>query len=300
VPRPLAVLLLLLTAMIWGLAFTAQKSGMATMGPLTFLGVRFLMGGILLLPLAFWEYGRRAAPVTRRQRLLIALLAVVFFFGAWLQQAGLALTTVTNGGFLTGLYVIFAPLIGLAFLRHKPHPIVWLCAPLTLVGIYFLNGGSLTRFNTGDVIVIVSALFWAVQIMLLSYLARLTGLPVLISALCFLVSGVIAAVGAASFEAPTIAGIGAGWLPLLYTGILSTAVAFTFQAIGQQYVPPANATIILSAETLFAALGGALILGERLPVIGYVGAILLFVAIILVEVVPALDRREPIPVTETS
>lgn len=297
-PRPLATLLLVFCTMLWGFAFIAQKTAMDSMGPLTFAGVRYLLGGFVILPLAIWEFRRKTAAGTRlasRKWREIAAVTVVFFLGSWLQQAGLLTTTVTNGGFLTGLYVFFVPVILLVFWRIRPHPMVWIGVPLALAGLYFLNGAGLDRLNAGDGLVIGSAVFWAMHVLLLGYLARTTGMPVFISAVSFLGAGALALSFAFALETPTIEGISGGWVEIAYAGILSTAVSFTLQAVGQQYVPPANAAIILSGESLFAALGGAIILGERLPPIGYFGAALIFTAIVLVETVPILMARRRTP-----
>jgi len=294
-PRPLATLLLLITTMLWGLAFTAQKSGMAEMGPLTFAAARYTLGTLVILPLVFWELRRRKLVISRRDRGLTAILCLSFFAGVYLQQAGLVTTTVTNGGFLTSLYVLFVPLIALAWFRQGPHPIVWVSMPVAILGVFLLNGGHLDRFNLGDVMVIGSAVCWAVQVLLIGMLARSTGLPITLSVLCFAATALLSAIGSAALEAPTLSGIATSWVELLYAGVLATAVAFTLQAVAQQYVPSANAAIILSAESLFAALGGAVVLGERLPTIGYLGAALIFCAIILVESVPALARRRTDP-----
>lgn len=293
--RPLAALLLLLCTMFWGFAFVAQKSAMGTMGPLSFAGVRYILGGLLVLPLALGEWKRRKVTLTRNNWLLIGVLCFAFFMGSWLQQAGLASTTATNGGFLTGLYVFFVPLIGLVFLRVRPHPIVYVGVPLALVGIYFLNGGGVSSFNQGDWLIVLSAVFWAMHVLSLGHIAKETGLPIFVSAISFLVAGVVALAIAVPTEAPTLAQISGVWVQLAYAAVLSTAVGFTLQAVGQQYVPPANAAIILSAESLFAALGGAVVLGDRLLVVGYAGAALLFVAIVLVEAVPALLARRQLP-----
>ena len=161
--------------------------------------------------------------------------------------------------------------------------------PLALLGIFYLNGGTLDRLNAGDAIMVLSALFWGIQVYLLGTLARETGMPVFVSVASFAATGILSAAFGLAFEAPTIAGIAAGWVEILYAAILSTAVAYSLQAI----VPPANAAIILSSESLFAALGGALLLGERLPAIGYAGAALIFFAILLVEAVPAWPQRRP-------
>lgn len=295
--RPVAALLLLICTMLWGFAFVAQKSAMDFMGPLTFAGVRYLLGGMLVLPLAFWERRRRPFALTSRHWGLIVAMSLVFFLGSWLQQAALTTTTATNAGFLTGLYVFFVPVLGFLVFCTRPHPIVYACVPLALIGIYYLNGGGLDSFNSGDLLVVISAVFWAMQVILLGHIARITGLPVFVSAVSFLLAGTVSLSLAFGLETPSLDGIAAGWIEIAYAGVLSTAVAFTFQAIGQQYVPPANAAIILSAESLFAALGGALLLGDRLPPIGYAGAMLIFVAILAVEAIPPLwaRRRAHVP-----
>ncbi|MDC9825624.1 DMT family transporter [Devosia sp. ZB163] len=291
-PRSLAVLALILTTMLWGFAFVAQKSAMSEMGPLTFIAARYLLGGLAIVPLVLWELRRRKpASLARRDLWQIALIAVAFFLGVWLQQLGLTMTTVTNGGFLTSLYVLFVPILALVALRHSPHPILWACAPMAVVGVYFLNGGRIDGLNAGDLLVIASAVAWAVQVLLIGIVSRSTGLPITISVICFLTTALAAGGGAFLFETPSLAAIGNGWIELLYAGLLSTAVAFTLQAVAQQYVPPANAAIILAAEGLFAAIGGALFLSERLTPIGYAGAAMIFFAIVLVEAVPALQQR---------
>lgn len=292
--RPAAVLLLVIATAIWGFAFVAQKSAMAYLGPLTFSGTRFLLGGLALLPFAWAELRARQVRLrdfTPERWAAIALLCTAFLFGSLLQQYGLALTSVTNSGFLTALYVLFVPLIAYLAIRMRPHPIIYLGAPLALVGIFYLNGGHLSALNLGDMLVIVSAVFWGGHVFLLGQLSRATALPVTLSALTFVIVGVLCFSVAIPVEAPDPAGFSAAWLEILYTAFMSTALAFTLQAIAQQHVPAANAAIILSAESLFAALGGALLMGERLSLVGYAGASLIFLAIILVEAVPAIIAR---------
>ena len=191
--------------------------------------------------------------------------------------------------------MFLVPVIAFAIWKARPHAIVLLCVPMALLGIFWLNGARLDGLNSGDALIVFSAGFWALHVLFLGILARNTGLPIGVSALTFLVAGVLALLGALLLESPSLDSIQAGWLEIAYAGIISTAIGFSLQAIGQQYVPPANAAIILSAESLFAAVGGALLLGERLPPIGYVGAALLFLAILLVEAVPALLARREKP-----
>lgn len=290
-PRSLALSCLLLATAIWGFAFIAQKSAMDAMGPLTFTGARFLLGGLLILPLALRENARQPQRLTGRQWALIVFMSLNFFGGAVLQQYGLLFTTVTNSGFLTGLYVLFVPVILLLVFRQPPHKVVWLGVPVALIGLFLLNGARLDRLNTGDGLVIGSAVFWALHVLLLGYLARETARPIFISSMSFLIAGALGSFGALTFEVPTLSALSAGWIEILYAGALSTAVGFTLQAVGQQHVPPANAAIILSAESLFAALGGALILGERLELIGYFGVAMVFAAVLLVELLPNLRRK---------
>lgn len=295
--RPVAVLLLVIATAIWGFAFVAQKVAMDHMGPLSFSGSRFLLGGLVLLPFAAMELKRKAARLadfSPRLWLLIGLLCGAFFVGSVLQQVGLALTSVTNSGFLTALYVLFVPLIAYLAMRTKPHPVIYVGAPLALVGIFYLNGGQLADFRLGDLMVVVSAVFWGAHVFLIGLLSRETGLPITLSAFTFVSVGIVCLAFAAVFDADGFAGLFDIWPQLLYTGVLSTALAFTLQAVAQQYVPAANAAIILSAESLFAALGGALLLGERLTPVGYAGAALIFVAILVVETVPTFleARRE--------
>lgn len=297
--RPVAVLLLLLCTAIWGLAFVSQKSAMETMGPLTFSAVRLWLGGFALTPIAWLEYrhrrGGKGALLTRRQWQLLALMSVIFFCASWLQQEGLLHTTVTNGGFLTALYVLTVPVIAFAVTRRAPHPVIYVGAPLALCGIFLLNNATLDALNIGDAMIIVSAAFWGGHVFMVGYLARDTGLPLVISAGSFFAAAILSTIFAFGLETPTLTGILGGWVQIAYAGIFSTAVAYSLQAVGQQHLPPSNAAIVLSSESLFAALFGALLLGERLTVLGYVGAAVLFAAILLVEGLPAFHARNARP-----
>lgn len=297
--RTVAALLLLLCTLLWGVAFLFQKGAMAHMGPLVFTAIRYAIGTVLVGPLAWFEYRRQVKKfgrLTSRQWGQLAVLVLSFFAGVWAQQAALQTASVTNGGFLTVLYVIFTPLVAFLFFRIRPHPIIYIGAPMALVGIYFLTGADLRAFTFGDALLVVCAVSWAIQIAVLAPLVQETGMPITMSAACFAATAILSFFGMLGLEHPTWEAISAGWIEILYTGVMSTSIAFTLQAIGQQYVPPANAAIILSAESLFAALAGAIGLGERLPPLGYFGAALIFVAILLVEAIPAIRSRRPITV----
>ena len=293
-PRPVAVFLLLFLTAIWGFAFVFQKTGMEHVGPFTFMAVRFLLGGVALLPMVAFELHRKPAARARFDRTslgLTLLLSAVLAIAAALQQVGLITASVTNGGFLTALYVLFVPLLGFLFLRTRPHPAVYVGVPAALFGVFLLNGGKLDAFAIGDGLMVAGALFWGAHVLLVGLVSLRTGLPVTISVASFLFVGVCCTGIAFAVETPDPAAIADAWQDIAFAGLLSTAVAYTLQAIAQPYVPSANAAIILSSESLFAALGGALLLGERLPPVGYAGAALIFVAILMVEAVPALRQR---------
>ena len=295
--RPVAVLLMLLATAIWGLAFVSQKSAMESMGPLTFSAARLWLGTLALSPLAIWEYRRKrrnGPALTGRNWGLIALLSGVFLGASLLQQYGLLYTTVTNGGFLTALYVLFVPHDRLGGAAPPPAP-GHLCRRTAGADRHLLLNGGLDAFNIGDVLLIISAVFWGGHVFMVGLLARGTGLPVTISALSFGLTALPITILCLIFETPTLAGMANGWVQIAYAGLLSTGVAYTLQAVGQQHVPASNAAIILSSESLFAALAGALILNERLSLLGYAGAALIFCAIILVEAVPALNARRAPP-----
>lgn len=301
--RPIAVALLVLCTALWGLAFVFQKGAMQHMQPLTFAGVRYWLGSFLVLPLAVWEYRRRTAAgvvLSRGQWVRIGILSLAFFLGVWLQQVALLTTSVTNGGFITSLYVIFTPIVTYIALRTRPHPIIYLGAPMALVGIYLLTGARFDAFTVGDTQLLLCAICWGVQVSMLGALVRETGMPIFVSTVNFFATALLASIFAFALETPNVDGMLAGWIPILYSGVCSTAIAFTLQAIGQQYVPPANAAIILSGEALFAALGGALLLGERLPPVGYIGAAVIFATIVMVELVPALRGRQLEPTLRES
>ena len=291
--RPLAVFTLLVCTLLWGFAFLFQKDAMAHIGPLTFTAIRYGIGALLVAPLALVEYRRRRPTqgrFTRRQWVQIVVLVLSFFLGVWAQQVAMVTSTVTNGGFLTSLYVILTPIAAFVLVRHKPHPIVYAGAPLALLGIYLLTGADISRITLGDGLLVLCAVCWAAQIAILAELVQQTLMPVTMSFICFLGTAVLSLVGVPLFEQPTFDGITASWIEILYTGVFSTTVAFTLQAIGQQHLPASNAAIVLSSESLFAALAGAVFLNERLPPLGYLGAAIIFCAIVLVELVPPLRR----------
>lgn len=289
-----ANILLLLAALIWGSAFVAQSTAMDSMGPLTFTGLRFVLATLAVAPLAYLEYRRMRPIITARHLWLILVTGVCFFLGLALQQVGLLFTTVTNSGFLTALYVVFTPLLALLMFRQSVHPAVWPAACLSLAGAWFL-GHSLAGLNWGDGLTILSALFWAFQVILLGLVLADLSAAIVVAALQFAVVAVLGTLSGVLTEPQILSALSETWFELFYTGIMSGGVAFTLQAVAQRYTPPSDAAILLSSESLFAALAAMIILSERLPFQGWLGCAAIFAAILVVQLLPLLDRRKTSP-----
>ncbi|MGV8998558.1 MAG: DMT family transporter [Parvibaculaceae bacterium] len=300
--RATADLLLLAAALIWGLAFVGQATAMEHMGPLTFSGARFLLAAIVVAPFA-WAESRRSLPAIPAKRLWqIVGIGVAFFCGVALQQTALLTTSVSNAGFLTALYVVMVPALAFVIAKLKPvsdtdkehaklHGAIWPAAALSLVGTFLLGGGSISGLNTGDWLIICGAFFWAIQILALGWLAYDLRRPMVISLIQFVVVAALGLAFGIYTEAPTWVGVAGAWKELLYTGIISGGLAFTLQSVAQAHTPASDAAIILSAEGLFAAAFGALLLGERMTWLGWTGAACVLSAVLIVQLGPLIRRR---------
>ncbi len=284
--RTRADLILLIAAVIWGLAFVAQSTAMAAVPPLVFIACRFILASLVLAPLAWWEHRRARIPVDRKSLFGMIMLGIVFFTGAVLQQTALLTTSVTNTGFLTSLYVVFTPLIGLILHRQRPHVLIWLGIALAMIGTWLLSGG-VSNMRPGDFQLVLSALCWAGQVIMVGRLVRLTERAIGTVFMQMAVSATLGIIASLIFDHANTGNIANALPELLYTGIMSGGVAFALQATGQRFTPNSDAAIILSAEAPFAAIFGALILGERLTVEGGIGCGLIFSAILLVQLIPS-------------
>jgi len=281
-----ANLTLLLAGAIWGMGFVAQSSAMDAVGPYTFIALRFLIATLILIPLAWKESQSATIPLSRKSWRGLCWIGCVLFLGMASQQVGLLTTTVTNSGFLTGLYVVITPILTVLFLRQKPHFIIWPASVISTIGIYLMSGGDFAKLQTGDLLTILCAFFWAIQVIMVGNLSRQTARPMTLSAVQFGVCALLGFIGALLFESFELDAIRAAAKEILYAGIFSSGIAFTLQAIAQRYTTGPQAAIFLSSESLFAGLFGALFLGERISGVGYVGCAMIFLAMILVEVVP--------------
>jgi drug/metabolite transporter (DMT)-like permease len=279
-----ADLLLLITAVIWGTAFIAQKTGMEGIGPLTFVGSRFILSFLVVAPLCLLERKKSNLPeLTRKDAWLLLGLSASFFPGVYLQQAGLVSTSVTNAGFLTGLYVVLVPFVYWILFRKPPARLIWPASLIALLGVWLLNGAKISAFVTGDWLVLASAFFFAVHVAMIGLVAYRTRRPLMCCAVQYAACGLCGLILGASLEGFTAATLQANALPICYAGIVSGGIAYTLQAIAQQHSPPSDAAIILSGESLFAALAAFVILHERVDAMGVVGCVLILSAMLLVE-----------------
>jgi drug/metabolite transporter (DMT)-like permease len=263
---------------------------MKDLGPLTFICARSTVAALALLPFAWREGRRTSAAATPAFLRVVAFAGVAFFVAAWLQQAGLVTATVTNAGFLTALYVVCTPFIAWVWMKTSPAMIVWPAAAASFVGTWLLGGGSLGALSQGDVLIAVCAVFWAVHVVITGAVVPY-GRPVLFTCLQFVVVAVLAGIGAALMETPTLAGLIAAAPEIAYVGLLSSALTFTILTIAVKYTPPAEACVLIATESLFSALAGALLLGERLSWIAWSGAALIMLATLAIQLAPHLQRQ---------
>ncbi|GFK95069.1 putative cystine transporter YijE [Fundidesulfovibrio magnetotacticus] len=287
-----ADVLLLVTALIWGMAFVAQRVGMEHVGPFTFNGVRFAIGAAALLPLAL-RSGRsmRPAPGMQAPAWLGCLCAgAVLTLGASLQQIGLVYTTAGKAGFITCLYVILVPIFA-AFLGGRTPLGTWLGALLAVWGMYLLSIGEDFSVNRGDLLELVGAAFWAGHVLVAAWFApRMNPIHLAVGqyVVCSALSLCVALFLGESF-AP--AGLWDAAVPILYSGLLSVGVAYTLQLVAQRDADPSHAAIILSLESVFAALAGWALIGEVLSPRGMLGCGLMLGGMLLSETWPYLNRR---------
>lgn len=277
-------LILLLTATIWGAAFVAQRTAAESSGVFLFNGVRFLLGALVLLPLS-WRNGSLRSPVNwSRQSLGNILVAGLLLFSAGtLQQMGLIYTTAGNAGFITGLYVVFIPIILAVVGRQHLRSSLWVAALLATAGLFLLSTGGQFRLSLGDALVLASAVFFALHVIWIGQAVRHVDiLPLAIGQ--YLTVGVFSLLIGAFNETSLSSVISSAWIAILYTGIFSIGMGYTLQAVGQRTAPPADAAILLSMEAPIAALFGWLLLDERLAAIQLVGCGVMLAGMLLAQI----------------
>ncbi|MDD3439637.1 MAG: DMT family transporter [Clostridiaceae bacterium] len=280
-------MLLMLTAAIWGFAFVAQRVGMQYVGAFTFNGVRFALGSISLIPLIIYFKNKKTAEQPEETASASALIpgiiaGSVLFFGASLHQAGLAYTTAGKAAFITGLYIVLVPLLGI-FLKQRVGLNTWLGVVLAVSGLYFLSVNEDFTIAFGDLLEIIGAFFWAVHILVIDYFTKKVD-ALRLSCAQFAMCSALSIITALIFEDISVSGLSQAAIPILYGGLLSVGVAYTLQVVAQKHAKPSHAAIILSMEAVFAALGGALLLKENMGVRGYLGCALMFAGMLLTQV----------------
>ncbi|HBC00085.1 DMT family transporter [Stutzerimonas kunmingensis] len=285
--------LMLITAMIWGTAFVAQRIGMDNIGPFLFTGLRFALGALALLPLVIYQ-GRTKArhePFLQRGLLLGGLsMGLALTVGINLQQVGLLFTSVTNSGFITGLYVIVVPLLGL-IIGHRTGLGTWVGAFLAVAGMALLSIGENFTVASGDWIQLAGAFVWGLHVLLVSFFVSRHD-AIRLAFLQFATCAVVSLLLALIFEEIEPTSIWLAGPALIYGGLFAVAVGYTLQVVAQKHAIASHAAIILSLEAVFAAIAGALFLEESLTLRGYMGCVLMFIGMLAAQLWPR--KAEPL------
>jgi drug/metabolite transporter (DMT)-like permease len=280
--RMQANFVLLFAALIWGLGNVAQKTVLDDIGPLTATALRGCLGALIVLPWAVREW-RRTAPFRAADRRLAFSVAGYFALALTLSQIGFGGTSVTNASFLLNTTTVVTPLLVWLIYRRVPRQLLWPAIALTLTGIWLLGGGSLAKIRWGDGLCLLSAAAYSIWLVQIGELVQRTGRPTSVAAIQFAAAGLVAGVLGLSTEPQTVTGLVGAAPELMLLGVFSTGIAFLIAAIAQQYTSPTEAAILMSAEGLFGALGGALLLGERMDAGMALGAVLIIAGILVVQ-----------------
>lgn len=282
-------LLLLMTAMIWGFAFVAQRIGADSVGAFTFNGTRFLLGAFSIVPVILIFEKKESEKTIHSGKITVTiksgvLAGLVLFIASALQQWGVEITgSAGKSSFLTGIYTVLVPILGI-FLGKKTTLNVWLGAFLAVVGMFLICINEKWQISYGDCVLLIGAIFWALHILVIDkFVDRIY--PIRFAFTQFFVCGILGLLCAISFEDISLSGLQAASIPILYSGVLSAGVAYTCQIIGQKSADPTYASIILSTESMFGAIGGAIVLGETMTLRAYIGCLLIFAGIIVSQLV---------------
>ncbi|MGN8019428.1 DMT family transporter [Phyllobacterium sp. 22229] len=287
--------LLLVTAAIWGIGFIGQSSAMTHIGPFTFIFFRFLFASLTISPLMVREVKMSRTSLTSNECRLFLFTGMALFAAVAFQQSGLVTATVTNTGFLTGLNVVFVPILAIVLFGQYQPVTVWLAALTAFTGIYLLSDANLENLNGGDWLIVACAFFWALQVVFVGRAASAVNRPITLSLFQFIVCGILGLVVALFTEEFNAGKLMMAAPALLFVGVVSTGVAFTLQTISQRFTSASQAAISLSSEALFAAFFGRVILGEQLSCLRAIGCGLIFLAMIasqlnLVPPAPSIEE----------
>ena len=275
---------IILATIIWGSTFVAQSVGVDHVGPFTFLSLRCFLAVAMLLMVLFLRSRKDFNKILSAPRLWKAGIpcGVALFAATALQQIGLIYTTAGKGGFITTMYILIVPIFGM-FLKQKPPKTVGISVVIAAVGLYLISGAGFTAINIGDVLMLLCAVAFAVQILIMDRVAgELNSMALNMSQalVCAVISGVCALI----FDTTTWQGILDCWFPLCWAGIMSMGIAYTLQIVGQKSIEPTTASLLMSFESVFAAISGALLLGEKFTLTEGIGCALVFGAIMLTQI----------------
>ena len=286
-----ATLCLIGAALIWGTAFVAQTTGMEFVGPLTFTNIRFIIGGLLVLPFAIKEISRFNNLIKKRKLIIIILLTgFCLLMGSYLQQYALQYTKIGNAAFLTILYVPFVPIISRFFLRKKIHWSIWVSVSICLIGSYYLTIENSFEAQFADFLVVICAILFALHCILIDEYFEIVDAPFSLATAQFLLCFIYSLPFMFIFENPTIDGILKESFELLYVGVMSVGIAYTLQVIGQRFVKPSTAAITFSLEGVFGALAAWIILSQFLTVIQIFGCFLILLGVLTAQLIPLFSK----------
>lgn len=291
--KVVSTILLFVTAIIWGSAFVAQTVGMKFIGPFVFNFSRNILAGIALIPCIFIldkvnKNNPEKKKISSKKQLMIAGLAtgVALFLGATFQQIGIQYTTTAKSGFITALYIVIVPVLAL-FIGKKSTIKIWISVLIAIVGFYFLSIKSDLSINKGDIYTLIGSVCFSLHILTIDHFSSKVDI-VRMSCIQFFTAGLISLVPALIFETFDISALQAALIPILYAGLLSSAVGYTFQMIAQKNIEPTIASLVLSLESVFAALAGWIALNQTLSAREIMGCAIVFLAILYAQ---TPDRR---------
>ena len=290
--KPKNAIALFLAALIWGVAFVAQSVGMDFMGPWTFNGIRFLMGAVVLIPFILF----RKKDIKQKKQYSLhntikggVLCGLALTAATIIQQYGIMYTTVGKAGFITALYIVIVPILGI-FLNRKVSHVIWLSVLISATGLYLLSVKEGFSVSKGDIMILICAFLFSIQILLIDkYSPIANGID--LSIIEFLIAGIICTTVCLIIEHPTLSSLKSGMWPLLYTGILSTGGAYTLQIIGQKGMDPTISSLILCLESVVSVLAGWIILGQKLSGRELLGCLFVLIALIITQPPKRIEKK---------
>lgn len=291
--------LLLIASVIWGTAFVFQRTGMDNIGPIAFNAARTTMSALVVAPFALWNFKKETFPSPEEKKAylrntIIGGICCGFFLAlaSAMQQTGLIYTSAGKGGFISSMYLLPVPFLNMLIFRKRIGWSVWLAVTMAIAGMYLLCLSEAFYLERGDTFMCIAALMFAFQIMCCDYFAP-KGNPIAIAAIQFATVAVLSWPTAFVIEEPTMEGLLAAGIPLLYCGLMSGGVGYTFQVIAQRHTDPTPASLLMSMEAVFAVIAGAILLHERMTGRELLGCVILFAAMILVQIpMPQRKRKK--------